>query len=49
MVGAIRIHEFGGPDACWEQVDVVTRPVLIRQTAVGLNFIDTYHRLASTC
>lgn len=48
MVGAIRIHEFGGPDVLrWEQVEVAAPgpgEVLIRQTAVGLNFIDTYHR-----
>lgn len=48
MVKAIRIHEFGGPDVMrWEDVEV-GRPgpgqVLIRQHAIGLNFIDTYHR-----
>lgn len=48
MPQAVRIHEFGGPEVLsWEAVD---RPepgpgeVLLRQTAVGLNFIDTYHR-----
>jgi len=45
---AIRIHEHGGPDVLrWEEVDVPPPgpgEVRIRQTAVGLNFIDTYHR-----
>ncbi len=48
MVGAIRIHETGGPDKLrWEQIDPGEPgpgEVLLRQTAVGLNFIDTYHR-----
>jgi len=48
MARAIRIHETGGPEVLrWEEVEV-GRPgqgeVLLRQTAVGLNFIDTYHR-----
>ncbi len=47
-VGAIRIHETGGPEVLsWETVEI-GRPargeVLLRQTAVGLNYIDTYHR-----
>jgi len=46
--GAIRIHETGGPEVLsWESVEI-GRPgpgeVLLRQTAVGLNYIDTYHR-----
>jgi NADPH2:quinone reductase len=45
---AIRIHETGGPEVlCWEETDV-GRPgpgeARLRHTAVGLNFIDTYHR-----
>ena len=45
---AITIHEFGGPDVLrWEQVDL-HQPgpgeALVRHTAIGLNFIDTYHR-----
>jgi NADPH2:quinone reductase len=45
---AIRIHETGGPEVLrWEEVDV-GRPgsgeVLLRHTAIGLNYIDTYHR-----
>lgn len=48
MAHRIRIHEFGGPEVMkWEEF---TPPapgpgeVLIRHTAIGLNFIDTYHR-----
>jgi NADPH:quinone reductase len=45
---AIRIHETGGPDVLrWEEVEVgepAAGQVRLRQTAVGLNFIDTYHR-----
>ena len=45
---AIRMASTGGPDML-EFVDVVVAApgpgeVLLRQTAVGLNFIDTYHR-----
>jgi NADPH2:quinone reductase len=45
---AIRISETGGPDVM-KLVDVdVPRPgpgeVRVRQTAIGLNYIDTYHR-----
>ncbi len=48
MTHAIRIHEYGGPDVLkWEKVDV-GRPgpgeIKIRQTAIGLNFIDIYVR-----
>lgn len=45
---SVRIHETGGPDKlCVEPME--PRPpgpgeARIRQTAVGLNFIDTYHR-----
>ncbi len=45
---AIRIHEYGGPDVLqWEEVDVpdpVAGEEQIRHTAIGLNFIDVYHR-----
>lgn len=48
MTKAIRIYETGGPEVLrWEDV-VVGEPdagqVLLKQTAVGLNYIDTYHR-----
>ena len=45
---AIRIHEYGGPDVLrYEQVELVDPApgeARIRHTAIGLNFIDTYHR-----
>jgi NADPH2:quinone reductase len=48
MVMAIRIDEFGGPEVLsWREVDVPEPgpgQVRIRHTAIGLNFIDTYHR-----
>ena len=48
MTHAIRIHEQGGPDVLrWESVEVGapgSGEVRLRQTAVGLNFLDVYHR-----
>lgn len=48
MAKAIRIHETGGPEVLrLEDVDVGDPgpgEVRIRHEAVGLNFIDTYHR-----
>jgi NADPH2:quinone reductase len=45
---AIRIHETGGPEVLrWEDVDVPEPgpgQAQVRQTAIGLNFIDCYHR-----
>ncbi len=45
---AIRFHEKGGPDKLrWEEVEVGAPgqgEILLRQTAIGLNYIDTYHR-----
>jgi NADPH:quinone reductase-like Zn-dependent oxidoreductase len=45
---AIRIHENGGPDVLqWEEVDIpdpAAGEAQIWHTAVGLNFIDVYHR-----
>ena len=48
MVKAICIHETGGPEVMrWEDVEV-GKPgpgeVRLRHTAVGLNYIDVYHR-----
>lgn len=44
----IRIHEAGGPEAMQVETASLGRPgageVLVRHTAVGLNYIDTYHR-----
>lgn len=48
MVHAIRFHETGGPEVLrWEAVEVGAPgpgQVRVRHEAVGLNFIDTYHR-----
>jgi NADPH2:quinone reductase len=47
-VKAVRMHEAGGPEVL--KVEEIELPapaqgeVLIRQTAIGVNFIDTYHR-----
>jgi NADPH2:quinone reductase len=48
MPNAIRIHAHGGPEVLrWEAV-AASEPgageVLVRQTAIGLNFIDVYER-----
>jgi NADPH2:quinone reductase len=46
---AIIIHEYGGPDVLrYEEIDLAEPgdgEVRIRHTAIGLNFIDTYHRI----
>ena len=48
MPHAIRIHQTGGPEVLrWEEVDVpapAAGEVTVRHAAVGLNYIDTYHR-----
>jgi NADPH2:quinone reductase len=48
MPHAIRIHEYGGPEVMrWDEVparEPGKGEVLVRQTAVGLNFIDVYER-----
>jgi NADPH2:quinone reductase len=48
MVQAIRFHETGGPEVLrWEAVEVGEPgpgQARVRHAAVGLNFIDTYHR-----
>lgn len=48
MTHAIRLHEPGGPEQMrWEAVDLPdpgTGTARIRHTAVGLNYIDVYHR-----
>lgn len=48
MTKAIQIHEYGGPEVMrWDSIDVGAPgvgEVRIRHTAVGLNFIDVYHR-----
>jgi len=48
MAYAIRIHQHGGPEVMkWEPVDVgapAAGQIKLKQHAVGLNYIDTYHR-----
>ena len=48
MSHAIRIHETGGPEVLrWEEVAVpapAANEATVRHHAVGLNFIDIYHR-----
>lgn len=48
MVHGVRLHAVGGPDQfVWEKIDVGAPgpgEVRIRQRAVGLNYIDVYHR-----
>ena len=45
---AIRIHEHGGPEVLrWEEVDLPAAgpgQALVRHQAIGVNFIDIYHR-----
>ena len=51
MTHAIRVHEYGGPEVLkWEEVEVGEPgpgEVKIRQTAIGLNYIDVYVRTGS--
>ena len=48
MVGVYRMHQPGGPEVMqWEEEELAAPEgsmVLIRHTAIGLNYIDTYHR-----
>jgi NADPH:quinone reductase len=48
MVKAVRIHQYGGPEAMSYEDVTVEDPgpgqVRIRQTAIGVNYIDTYFR-----
>jgi len=48
MPKAIRIHEYGGPEVLrWEEVeagDPGPGQLRVRHAAVGLNYIDIYHR-----
>ena len=48
MTMAIQVHQVGGPEQMkWEQVSSGSPgagEILIQHTAVGLNFIDVYHR-----
>jgi NADPH2:quinone reductase len=48
MTHAVRIHTTGGPEALsWDEVDIGDPgegEIRLKQTAVGLNYLDTYHR-----
>ena len=48
MTNAIRVHKVGGPEVLtWEMIDLPKAgpgEVRLRHTAVGLNYLDTYHR-----
>jgi NADPH2:quinone reductase len=48
MTHAIRVHDYGGPEVLkWETVEVGgpgPGEVKIRQTAIGLNYVDVYSR-----
>ena len=48
ITNAIRVHKQGGPEEMkWEEValpELQKDDVLIKHTAIGLNYIDTYHR-----
>ena len=48
MTHAIRVHAYGGPEVLkWEEVEIGPPgpgEVRIKQTAVGLNYIDVYSR-----
>ena len=48
MTHAIRVHEYGGPEVLkWEKAEIGDPgpgEVKIRQTAIGLNYIDVYVR-----
>lgn len=48
MVTAIRVHTLGGPEVLTPEEVEVGQPgpgeVLVRHTAIGVNFIDTYFR-----
>ena len=48
MTKALQVHQPGGPDAMrWQDIDVGdpgVGEVRLRHTAVGVNFLDTFHR-----
>ncbi len=48
MPHAIRVHKTGGPEVLqWEEIEVGAPgpgEIRLKQSAVGLNFIDVYHR-----
>jgi NADPH2:quinone reductase len=48
---AIRVHEYGGPEVLRAEQIAVPEPgagqALVRLEAIGLNFIDVYHRMGA--
>ena len=48
MIERISVSQIGGPEVLALEIAPMPSPgpgeVLLRQTAIGLNFIDTYHR-----
>ena len=48
MTKALRIHGTGGPEVfVWEDVEVGPpgpREARLRHTAIGVNYVDAYHR-----
>jgi NADPH2:quinone reductase len=48
MVAAVRVHQYGGPEVLkYEEVDLPAPgqgELRVRQTAIGVNYIDTYFR-----
>ncbi|MAH84323.1 MAG: quinone oxidoreductase [Rhodospirillaceae bacterium TMED8] len=48
MAKAVRIHQIGGPEVLqWEETEIgkpSPEEARIKQTAIGLNYIDVYHR-----
>ncbi len=48
MAHAIRVHQYGGPEVMkWEEVEVGAPgqgQIKVKHHAVGVNYIDTYHR-----
>ncbi len=48
MVAAVRVHHYGGPEVLtYEDVDLpppANGEIRVRQTAIGVNYIDTYFR-----
>ena len=48
MTGVYRMHQAGGPEVMqWEDAELgapAGGQALVRHTAIGLNYIDTYHR-----
>ena len=48
MVAAVRVHQYGGPEVLrYEEIEVPPPSpgeMRVRQTAIGINYIDTYFR-----